>query len=100
MFIFWQPSVGSKSKSILNNVFPILLPGAKTSKAKPVLDVTKVELPSGDSVGGPILDMCWDPSGRYLAILFEESHLIAVFCTTQLMMQLSVTPWWDLLIDI
>ncbi|CAK1550395.1 unnamed protein product [Leptosia nina] len=69
-----------------------LLNGARDSKAQPVLDVTKVELPSGDCVGGPILDMCWDPSGRYLAMLFEESHLIAVFCTTQMLMQLTVTP--------
>ncbi|CAG4987433.1 unnamed protein product [Parnassius apollo] len=69
-----------------------LLSGAQTTKAQPVLDVTKVELPSGDIVGGPILDMCWDPSGRYLAILFEESYLVAIFCTTQLMMQMKITP--------
>ncbi|CAG4951370.1 unnamed protein product [Colias eurytheme] len=69
-----------------------LLNGAKDSKAQPVLDVTKVELPSGDSIGGPILDMCWDPTGKYLVLQFEESHIIAVFCTTQMMMQLNVTP--------
>ncbi|XP_053611187.1 aladin [Plodia interpunctella] len=69
-----------------------LINGTQTSKAVPVLDTSKVELPSGDIVGGPILDMCWDPSGKYLALLFEESHLIAIFCTTQLMMQLKVTP--------
>lgn len=69
-----------------------LMSGSQTSKASPVLDVTKVELPSGDSVGGPILDMCWDPTGRYLAIIFEESNLVAIFCTTHLMMQLKITP--------
>ncbi|CAK1586718.1 unnamed protein product [Parnassius mnemosyne] len=69
-----------------------LLSGAQTTKAQPVLDVTKVELPSGDIVGGPILDTCWDPTGRYLAILFEESYLVAIFCTTQLMMQMKITP--------
>ncbi|CAH2092650.1 unnamed protein product [Euphydryas editha] len=74
----------------LNNTS--LLNGARTSKAQPVLDVTKVELSTGDTVGGPILDMCWDPMGRYLALLFEESYIIAVFSTTQLMMQLNVTP--------
>ncbi|KAI8439177.1 hypothetical protein MSG28_013024 [Choristoneura fumiferana] len=69
-----------------------LMNGAQTSKALPVLDVTKVELPSGEPVGGPILDMCWDPTGRYLALLFEESALVAVFCTTSLLMQLKITP--------
>ncbi|CAH0679981.1 unnamed protein product [Chilo suppressalis] len=69
-----------------------LLSGAQTSKAVPVLDVTKVELHSGDTVGGPILDMCWDPTGKYLAILFEESPLVTIFCTTHLMMQLQITP--------
>lgn len=69
-----------------------LMSGSQTSKALPVLDVTKVELPSGDTVGGPILDMCWDPTGKYLAILFEESHLVTVFCTTKLMLQLKITP--------
>ncbi|XP_032519048.2 aladin-like [Danaus plexippus] len=69
-----------------------LINGAKTSKAQPVLDVTKIELPSGDIVGGPILDMCWDCTGKYLAVMFEETHVIAVFCTTQLMMHLSVSP--------
>ncbi|XP_041982031.1 aladin-like [Aricia agestis] len=69
-----------------------LLNGTKTTKAQPVLDVSKVQLASGEVVGGPILDMCWDPTGRYLAILFEESAVVAVFCTTMMMMQLSVTP--------
>ncbi|XP_068617760.1 aladin [Battus philenor] len=69
-----------------------LLNGAKSSKAQAVLDVTKTELASGDCVGGPILDMCWDPSGKYLAVMFEESYLIAIFSTTQLMMQLKITP--------
>uniref|UniRef100_A0A2H1WA80 SFRICE_032593 n=1 Tax=Spodoptera frugiperda TaxID=7108 RepID=A0A2H1WA80_SPOFR len=36
--------------------------------------------------------MCWDPTGKYLAILFEESHLVTVFCTTKLMLQLKITP--------
>lgn len=44
-------------------------------------------------MGGPILDMCWDPTGKYLAILFEESSIIAVFCTTLMMMQINVTAW-------
>ncbi|KAL0821506.1 hypothetical protein ABMA28_004970 [Loxostege sticticalis] len=69
-----------------------LMSGAQTSKAVPILDITKVELASGHPVGGPVLDMCWDPTGRYLALLFEESPLIAVFCTTHLMMQLKITP--------
>ncbi|KAG6458233.1 aladin [Manduca sexta] len=69
-----------------------LLSGSQTSKAVPILDVARVELASGDIVGGPILDMCWDPTGKYLALLFEESRLIAVFCTTHIMMQLKITP--------
>ncbi|XP_004923972.2 aladin-like isoform X1 [Bombyx mandarina] len=69
-----------------------LLSGSQTTKATPALDVTKVELSSGEPVGGPILDMCWDPTGRYMAMLFEESHLVAVFCTTYIMMQLKIDP--------
>ncbi|KAJ2945439.1 hypothetical protein O0L34_g251 [Tuta absoluta] len=69
-----------------------LMSGSQTTKAQPVLDVTRIELQSGDIVGGPILDMCWDPTGRHLALLFEESPVIAVFCTTQIMMQLKITP--------
>ncbi|VVD02047.1 aladin-like [Leptidea sinapis] len=68
-----------------------LLNGAKDSKAQPVLDVTKVQL-SEQCIGGPILDMCWDPTGKYLALMFEESYIIAVFCTTYMMMQLNVFP--------
>ncbi|CAH2092652.1 unnamed protein product [Euphydryas editha] len=64
----------------------------KTRDSQEVLDLTKVELPTGDTVGGRILDMCWDPTGRYLALLFKKSYIIAVFNTTQHMMQLNVTP--------
>lgn len=67
--------------------------GEQSSKAQPILDVTKVELRSGDTVGGPILDMCWDPTGRYLALLFEESPLVAIFYTTYVIMQLKISPW-------
>ncbi|KAG7312449.1 hypothetical protein JYU34_001952 [Plutella xylostella] len=69
-----------------------LLSGTQTNKAQPVLDVSKVELPSGYPVGGPVQDMSWDPTGRYLALLFEESPLVAVFSTTMLMRQLKITP--------
>ncbi|XP_059057722.1 aladin-like [Achroia grisella] len=69
-----------------------LMSGSQSSKAVPVLDVTKIELPTGEIAGGSILDMCWDPSGKYLALMFEESYLVAVFCTTHLMLQLKITP--------
>ncbi|KAM3959684.1 aladin [Aphomia sociella] len=69
-----------------------LMSGSQNTKAVPVLDVSKVELPSGEIIGGPILDMCWDPTGKYLALMYEESHIVSVFCTTNLMMQLKITP--------
>ncbi|GBP67765.1 Aladin [Eumeta japonica] len=65
---------------------------AQATKAQPVLDVTRVALSNGEIIGGPILDMCWDPTAKYLALLFQDSPLVAIFNTTQYMTQLKITP--------
>ncbi|KPJ12879.1 Aladin [Papilio machaon] len=68
------------------------------ARAQAVLDVSRAALggagsgAGGEAAGGPVLDMCWCPRGRYLALTFEETHLVAVFATTQLHTQLKITP--------
>lgn len=34
------------------------------------------------SIGGNIIDMAWDSSGKVLAVIFKDSNLIPVFSTT------------------
>ena len=46
--------------------------------AKPLIDLTKVSFPSNENdeditIGGRVVSMDWDPSGKYLAILFQVS---------------------------
>ncbi|KAK7577995.1 hypothetical protein V9T40_010200 [Parthenolecanium corni] len=47
-----------------------------------VADLSKQELPNGDLLGGTIVDMTWDSSGKLLAVIFKDSNLIPVFSTT------------------
>ncbi|KAH0558162.1 hypothetical protein KQX54_014698 [Cotesia glomerata] len=64
-----------------------------TKVAIPLIDLTKIAFCSrsdedDDSangeeiVGGRVVAMDWDPSGKYLAILFQDSPLVAVFKTS------------------
>ncbi|XP_003707492.2 aladin [Megachile rotundata] len=52
--------------------------------AVPLIDLAKVNFSSDDdyvSVGGRIVAMEWDPTGKYLAILFQDSPWIALVKT-------------------
>ncbi|KAG7200742.1 hypothetical protein KM043_001291 [Ampulex compressa] len=54
--------------------------------AMPLMDVTRVNFSSDDNcdyvvAGGRIASMEWDPTGRFLAILFQDSPLIALVKT-------------------
>lgn len=69
-----------------------LLNEAQSSKVLPVLDTSRVDLDIGESVGGAILDLVWDPTGRYLAILFEDSPHVAIFCTALILLQIKISP--------
>ncbi|KAL6264037.1 hypothetical protein P5V15_004118 [Pogonomyrmex californicus] len=51
-----------------------------------LIDLTKVNFSSDDdddyiTVGGRIVSMEWDPTGKYLAILFQDSPVIALIKT-------------------
>ncbi|XP_011505246.1 PREDICTED: aladin [Ceratosolen solmsi marchali] len=53
--------------------------------AIPLIDLSKVTFPINDedeySVGGRVTSMDWDPLGKYLAIIFQDSSLVAIFKT-------------------
>ncbi|XP_033220695.1 aladin-like [Belonocnema kinseyi] len=55
--------------------------------AIPLIDLSKCTFTNPDdeeeevTVGGRVISMDWDPSGRYLALIFQESPLVAVFKT-------------------
>lgn len=55
--------------------------------AVPLIDLSKFTFTNPDNdeeemtIGGRVISMDWDPSGRYLAIIFQESPLVAVFTT-------------------
>lgn len=56
-----------------------------------VIDVTAIELETGERAGGEICSMVWDKNGRYLAIMFKECDIVAVFMTF-IKTKIHVTP--------
>ncbi|XP_033332839.1 aladin [Megalopta genalis] len=63
------------------NIFDLKKPSFDDTVAVPLIDLTRVNFSSDDdyvTVGGRIVAMEWDPSGTYLAILFQDSPLIAL----------------------
>ncbi|CAK9801032.1 AAAS [Anthophora quadrimaculata] len=73
------------SLPLQENIFDVKKPSLDDVKiAVPVIDLTKVNFACDDdyvTVGGRIIAMEWDPTGRYLAILFQTSPWIAVIKT-------------------
>lgn len=77
------------SLPLRDNIFDV--PQGSTSNddlkiAVPLIDLAKVvhpteDLDSGVIIGGKVVAMDWDPSGQYLAILFQDSSMVAVFNT-------------------
>ncbi|KAK0081671.1 hypothetical protein PV325_011767 [Microctonus aethiopoides] len=77
------------SLPLRDNIFDV--PQGSTSNddlkiAIPLIDLAKVvhpteDLDSGVVIGGKVVAMDWDPSGQYLAILFQDSSMVAVFNT-------------------
>ncbi|XP_012281625.1 aladin [Orussus abietinus] len=52
--------------------------------AVPLIDLSRVYFPTVDgeiSVGGRIVAMDWDPSGKYLAIIFRDSPVVVLYRT-------------------
>ncbi|XP_063227394.1 aladin-like isoform X2 [Bacillus rossius redtenbacheri] len=58
----------------------------------PVIDLTLAETEQGVRVGGIVSSMQWDARGHFLAVLFLDSPLIAVFSTCVLPTRLHVSP--------
>ncbi|XP_068984306.1 aladin-like [Bombus flavifrons] len=75
------------SLPLQENIFDVKKPSLDDVKmAVPLIDLTRVNfsLDDGDNyvtVGGRITAMEWDPTGRYLAILFQDSPYIALIKT-------------------
>ncbi|KZC12167.1 PREDICTED: aladin-like [Dufourea novaeangliae] len=67
------------------NIFDVQKTSTLDTKiAVPLIDLTKVNFSSDDdyvAVGGRVVAMEWDPTGRYLAILFQDSPLVALVKT-------------------
>ncbi|XP_076762070.1 aladin [Xylocopa sonorina] len=73
------------SLPLQENIFDVKKPCLGDVKmAVPLIDLTKVTFSSNDdcvTVGGRIIAMEWDPTGRYLAILFQDSPWVALVKT-------------------
>ncbi|XP_017763140.1 PREDICTED: aladin-like [Eufriesea mexicana] len=73
------------SLPLQENIFNIKKPSLDDAKmAIPLIDLARVNFASdGDyvTVGGRVIAMEWDPTGRYLAILFQDSPCIALIKT-------------------
>ncbi|XP_076293843.1 aladin isoform X2 [Lasioglossum baleicum] len=67
-----------------DNIFDVKKASLDNTVAVPLIDLTKVNFSSDDdyiTVGGRVVAMEWDPTGKYLAILFQDSPLIALIQT-------------------
>ncbi|XP_014203352.1 aladin [Copidosoma floridanum] len=54
--------------------------------AMPLIDLSKVTFASNEedvhiTAGGRVISMDWDPLGKYLAVIFQDSPLVAIFKT-------------------
>lgn len=62
------------SLPLQENIFDVKKPFDDAKMAVPLIDLTKVNFSLDDdcvTVGGRITAMEWDPTGKYLAILFQ-----------------------------
>ncbi|XP_018333374.1 aladin-like isoform X2 [Agrilus planipennis] len=50
------------------------------NEAIPIVDCSKIER-NGTIVGGLVKDMEWDPEGRHVAVLFQNTNYVAIFRT-------------------
>ena len=70
------------SLPLQENIFDVKKASLDDAKmAVPLIDLTKVNFSSDDdyvTVGGRVVAMEWDPTGKYLAILFQDSPWIAL----------------------
>ncbi|XP_011311087.1 aladin [Fopius arisanus] len=74
------------SLPLQDNIFNVQgdSPANDPKAAVPLIDLTKVSFDddgAGVTVGGRVVATEWDPSGQYLAILFQDSPVVAVFKT-------------------
>ncbi|XP_014235763.1 aladin [Trichogramma pretiosum] len=74
------------SLPLQEQVFDSKVVSSDTKAAVPLIDLSKVSFASENegeeiSVGGRVVAMDWDPKGKYLAIMFQNSPMIAIFKT-------------------
>ncbi|XP_053984736.1 aladin-like [Hylaeus volcanicus] len=73
------------SLPLQENIFDVKKASINDAKmAGPLIDLTRVSFSTDDdyiSVGGRVVAMEWDPTGRYLAIIFQDSPCIALVKT-------------------
>uniref|UniRef100_A0A0A9WTJ4 Aladin n=3 Tax=Lygus hesperus TaxID=30085 RepID=A0A0A9WTJ4_LYGHE len=53
----------------------------QTNVVQSVADLARVEIGEDLIVGGEVIGMAWDPLSQYLAVIFKDSPLVAVFYT-------------------
>lgn len=75
-----EPTIYAITVSSAFNIFADTATG--NGNAICVADLTRQELSNGEILGGNIIDMAWDSSGKLLAVIFKDSNLIPVFSTT------------------
>ncbi|XP_034243709.1 aladin-like [Thrips palmi] len=59
--------------------------------ARVVINLAQEEVGNGTRIGGTVLSMVWDRLGRHLALIFENSPLVAIY-RTDLVPHLLITP--------
>lgn len=69
------------SLPLQDTIFHEKVAGNDVKIAMRLIDLTKVNFSSDDdyiTVGGRIISMEWDPTGKYLAILFQVCNIITI----------------------
>lgn len=68
-----------------------LLAKSLSKQALPVADLAQRTLDQ-TQIGGQPQSICWDPTGKYVAISFKNSSPIAIFATTIAQSNLNISP--------
>lgn len=64
-----------------NKCSPALVPASMAPKQSfPIVDLSQSGYDKG--VGGLAQSVCWDPSGKYVAVMFKNAPSVAVFSTS------------------
>ncbi|XP_034952368.1 aladin [Chelonus insularis] len=86
LFVSTEDPATLFSLPLQDNIFDLRASSTNDTRvAIPLVDLSKAYFPLGDNegitLGGRVIAMDWDLSGKYLAILFQDSPSVAVFKT-------------------